>query len=79
MTGPYDALIVELLAACESLAAAMDQTLNLTCELAEASMSGSAPSVPSAERALQQVEAHQAQLAKFRTLVAQYKNLVKVH
>ena len=79
VTGPYDALVVELLAACDSLAAAMDQTLSLTSELAEAAISESAPSVASAERALQQVEAHQAQLAKFRTLVAQYKNLVKVH
>ena len=79
MTSPYDPLIVELLASCELLAAAMEHTLDTTRELAEAHAAGSVPSVTVARHALDQVSANKAQLVKFRAMVANYKKLIQVH
>ena len=79
MSSPYDPLIAELLASCELLAAAMEQTLETTRQLAEAPAAGCIPSVTEARHALQQIELNKAQLARFRTMVANYKKLITVH
>ena len=79
MTTPSDAMLLEMIAACEQLGEGYARSLRAVQQLTSAGFQGRGVSVAALQAYDEQAERARADIERFRTLVAQFKSQIRVH